>query len=46
MSQDLTDGAGQPSLPRSVAMVIVPRAHDVGGFEVHRALPAKEKQRL
>ena len=22
----------------------MPRAHDVGGFEVHRALPAKEKQ--
>ena len=24
--------------------MIVPRAHDVGGFEVHRALPAQEKQ--
>jgi redox-sensitive bicupin YhaK (pirin superfamily) len=27
-----------------VETVIVPRAHDVGGFEVHRALPAREKQ--
>jgi redox-sensitive bicupin YhaK (pirin superfamily) len=40
MSQDLTNAAGQPSI------VIVPRAHDVGGFEVHRALPAKEKQMI
>jgi redox-sensitive bicupin YhaK (pirin superfamily) len=29
-----------------VEMVIVPRAHDVGGFEVHRALPAAEKQMI
>ncbi len=28
----------------SIETVIVPRAHDVGGFEVHRALPAAEKQ--
>jgi redox-sensitive bicupin YhaK (pirin superfamily) len=27
-----------------IETVIVPRAHDVGGFEVHRALPAAEKQ--
>jgi redox-sensitive bicupin YhaK (pirin superfamily) len=27
-----------------VETVIVPRAHDVGGFEVHRALPAAQKQ--
>ena len=33
-----------PPLPREIEMVIVPRAHDVGGFEVHRALPAREKQ--
>jgi redox-sensitive bicupin YhaK (pirin superfamily) len=26
-----------------IETVIVPRAHDVGGFEVHRALPAREK---
>lgn len=27
-----------------IATVVVPRAHDVGGFEVRRALPAREKQ--
>jgi hypothetical protein len=27
-----------------IETVIVPRAHDLGGFEVHRALPAREKQ--
>jgi redox-sensitive bicupin YhaK (pirin superfamily) len=42
MAQDLTP----PSLPDGVETVIVPRAHDVGGFEVHRALPAKEKQMI
>jgi hypothetical protein len=26
------------------ALVILPRAHDVGGFEVRRALPARERQ--
>src|SRR6202789_693827 len=30
----------------AIESVIVPRAHDVGGFEVHRALPAKEKQMI
>src|SRR3984957_4902766 len=34
----------QPSRPDKIETVIVPRAHDVGGFEVHRALPAREKQ--
>src|SRR6202142_665735 len=34
----------QPSRPDEVETVILPRAHDVGGFEVRRALPAKEKQ--
>jgi len=28
----------------AVQQVIVPRAHDIGGFEVRRALPAKERQ--
>jgi hypothetical protein len=27
-----------------VEMVIVPRTVDIGGFEVHRALPFKKKQ--
>jgi redox-sensitive bicupin YhaK (pirin superfamily) len=53
MNQDLTDAnqpslpsgvEAVPSLPSSVETVIVPRAHDLGGFEVRRALPAKEKQ--
>ncbi|MDR3533881.1 MAG: pirin family protein [Rhodopila sp.] len=46
MNQKSTDGPGQPPLPGGVEMVIVPRAHDVGGFEVHRALPAREKQMI
>jgi hypothetical protein len=34
----------QASLPDGIETMILPRAHDVGGFEVRRALPAKEKQ--
>ncbi|HEX3576303.1 MAG TPA: pirin family protein [Rhodopila sp.] len=34
----------QASLPGGIETMILPRAHDVGGFEVRRALPAKEKQ--
>src|ERR1700744_316380 len=30
--------------PGGIEMVLVPRAHDLGGFEVRRALPAREKQ--
>jgi redox-sensitive bicupin YhaK (pirin superfamily) len=30
----------------SVGQVIVPRAHDIGGFEVRRALPATERQMI
>ena len=34
-----------PSLPpQGVETVILPRAHDIGGFEVRRALPARERQ--
>ena len=36
----------QPSRPDEVETVILPRAHDLGGFEVRRALPAKEKQMI
>jgi redox-sensitive bicupin YhaK (pirin superfamily) len=46
MSQELTGENGRPPLPGGVEMVIMPRAHDVGGFEVRRALPAKEKQMI
>jgi redox-sensitive bicupin YhaK (pirin superfamily) len=31
-------------LPANIETVILPRAHDVGGFQVQRALPAREKQ--
>ena len=33
-----------PAPPNSVELVLLPRAHDLGGFEVRRALPAKERQ--
>jgi redox-sensitive bicupin YhaK (pirin superfamily) len=33
-----------PAPPDSVEMVLLPRVHDIGGFEVRRALPAKERQ--
>ena len=36
--------APDPSLPDGIDTVILPRSHDVGGFEVRRALPAAEKQ--
>ena len=31
-------------LPGGVELVLLPRAHDVGGFEVRRALPASERR--
>src|SRR5689334_17030331 len=42
MSVEL-DPAGT-GMPECVGLVILPRAHDVGGFEVRRALPARERQ--
>jgi redox-sensitive bicupin YhaK (pirin superfamily) len=33
-----------PAPPNGVELVLLPRAHDIGGFEVRRALPAKERQ--
>jgi redox-sensitive bicupin YhaK (pirin superfamily) len=33
-----------PVPPVGVGTVILPRAHDLGGFEVRRALPARERQ--
>ena len=33
-----------PPPPPGLENVIVPRAHDIGGFEVRRALPARERQ--
>jgi hypothetical protein len=31
-------------LPEGLTGVLLPRAHDIGGFEVRRALPARERQ--
>ena len=40
-----TDPAGTGDvMPVCIGQVIVPRAHDIGGFEVRRALPARERQ--
>ncbi|WP_424812042.1 pirin family protein [Roseococcus sp. YIM B11640] len=36
----------QAPLPPEIEIVLLPRAHDVGGFEVRRALPAKERQMI
>jgi redox-sensitive bicupin YhaK (pirin superfamily) len=33
-----------PAPPPGLEMVIIPRAHDIGGFEVRRALPARQRQ--
>jgi redox-sensitive bicupin YhaK (pirin superfamily) len=33
-----------PEPPKSVELVLLPRVHDLGGFEVRRALPARERQ--
>ncbi len=33
-----------PPPPPGIETVIIPRAHDIGGFEVRRALPARERQ--
>jgi redox-sensitive bicupin YhaK (pirin superfamily) len=33
-----------PAPPKSVELVLLPRVHDLGGFEVRRALPARERQ--
>jgi hypothetical protein len=46
MTPNATDGTNPPPLPDEVEAQILPRAHDVGGFEVHRALPAREKQMI
>ena len=44
MSWQPTENPDCPAPPASVELVLLPRAHDVGGFEVRRALPAKERQ--
>jgi redox-sensitive bicupin YhaK (pirin superfamily) len=32
------------TIPPAIELVILPRAHDIGGFEVRRALPATQRQ--
>ena len=44
MSWQPADNPDCPPPPGGVELVLLPRAHDVGGFEVRRALPAKERQ--
>ena len=38
------EAPGSPVPPNGVELVLLPRAHDIGGFEVRRALPARERQ--
>jgi redox-sensitive bicupin YhaK (pirin superfamily) len=44
MSWQPAEDPARPAPPGDVDLVILPRAHDLGGFEVRRALPAKERQ--
>jgi redox-sensitive bicupin YhaK (pirin superfamily) len=44
MTSPSAENPAGPALPSGVDLVLLPRAHDVGGFEVRRALPAKERQ--
>src|SRR3979409_1575672 len=44
MSSQPGDDPTRPASPNGVELVLLPRAHDIGGFEVRRALPAKERQ--
>ncbi len=46
MPKPLGDNGHTSSLPPAIEAVILPRAHDIGGFEVRRALPAQEKQMI
>ena len=46
MSWQPADDPTCPVPPNGVELVIVPRAHDLGGFEVRRALPARERQMI
>jgi redox-sensitive bicupin YhaK (pirin superfamily) len=44
MSVEHDPGDPMSVMPECLGQVIIPRAHDIGGFEVRRALPAKERQ--
>jgi redox-sensitive bicupin YhaK (pirin superfamily) len=40
------DDSASTTPPSGVELVLLPRTHDVGGFEVRRALPARERQMI
>src|SRR4051794_7225491 len=44
MSVEQDPGDSLTGMPECLGQVIIPRAHDIGGFEVRRALPARERQ--
>jgi hypothetical protein len=44
MSWQPAEDPACPAPPIGVELVLLPGAHDIGGFEVRRALPAKERQ--
>lgn len=44
MSWPPTDDPDSPVPPASVQLVLLPRAADLGGFEVRHALPTRERQ--
>ena len=44
MSSQPAENPAGSRLAKNVELVILPRAHDIGGFEVRRALPALERQ--
>jgi redox-sensitive bicupin YhaK (pirin superfamily) len=44
MSSNPAEDPARPGTPGGVELVLLPRVHDLGGFEVRRALPAQERQ--
>jgi len=46
MSSQPTENPAQAAPSSGIELVLLPRAHDLGGFEVRRALPAKERQMI
>ncbi len=44
MSAQAPPDGDPPGLPAGIDLVLLPRAHDIGGFEVRRALPSTGRQ--
>ena len=44
MTSQPTNTPAGPAPSSGIELVLLPRAHDIGGFEVRRALPARERQ--